>query len=120
MLIVCATSPPVVRLGERDTDVEHARRVFRDRAHARDDLVGHERVAHRFQRRLDALLQRERLRDALDVGAGGADAVDGFDAGHGRRSTDRPEYIAALRTQPGRGAYGTRCPESQSNLHARR
>ena len=49
---------------EADLDLEPPGRDLADRADLADDLAPHVIVAHRRQRRLDALLQRDRLAPA--------------------------------------------------------
>src|SRR6185437_12047858 len=50
---------------EADLDLEPPRPEFTDGADAADDFAAHEFIPHRRQRRLDALLQRNRLRPRL-------------------------------------------------------
>jgi hypothetical protein len=70
--------------GERHADRERAVPLVGDRLHPADDLAADEAVVDRGQGRLDALLDRERLRPRLDGSRVAADAVDRLDTlGHG-------------------------------------
>ena len=64
---------------EPDLDLEDPRRDLADRRDFADDLAGDVIVAHGRERRLDALLERDRLRARLDRGGVAADTVDGDD-----------------------------------------
>ena len=69
-------------LGQSDVDVEQVGRALGHGADAPHDLGGDVGVTHRVRRYFDALLQRDGLRDAPNLGSRGANTIDSFDAGH--------------------------------------